>query len=555
MGGGTVRRKNVRNLSVEERDDLVRAWAGIQKLSPDDPNSFFMIAGYHGEPFRGAGYSNSQWWGGWCNHGNVLFPTWHRAYLASLEAALQTIVPGVALAYWDEIEEDSLKQGIPDIFLQREYVYADGTKIPNPLYSYKFQAGITDRLTSDAPGTKDPSSYNYSKHEGYETVRYPFSGIVGTPKDAAVTAQHNADLRAKGDVVCNEMLNENIVTWLNLPLFKNDQCEDVTAGIRDNYLACMNAPNYTCFSNGTSAQKWNDDHRNKTGYTTVVALEHPHDSMHLAVGGFEIKTQEGTQSYDVYPGANGDMGENDTASFDPIFYFHHCWIDLVFSLWQAKNGGTDSLEIIEHYPGTNSVDSQGPTPGVAGGTWLTLDSPLAPFKKLGSQTEMLTSRDVADIRDLGYEYEYSGELKPADPEPGKYYAPAPAPFQEPAPVLSIGNISRARIGGSFVVTAWATPKDGSGGRVLVGTKAVLSRLHVSGCANCQNHLDVRAHVPLHGFTKQQAQAHDYTVELCMRGDGKSAGGGHAGYGAPLQPKQPKPTFKLHFGHLGNDEQD
>lgn len=29
-------------------------------------------------------------------------------------------------------------------------------------------------------------------------------------------------------------------------------------------------------------------------------------------------------------GANGDMCENDTASFDPIFFFYHCFIDLVF---------------------------------------------------------------------------------------------------------------------------------------------------------------------------------------------------------------------------------
>jgi hypothetical protein len=41
--------------------DLIRAWHGIQELSkkdPDNEHSFFKIGGFHGEPFRGAGYAN-----------------------------------------------------------------------------------------------------------------------------------------------------------------------------------------------------------------------------------------------------------------------------------------------------------------------------------------------------------------------------------------------------------------------------------------------------------------------------------------------------------------
>ena len=36
-----------------ELEQLILAFKGIQELPPTDPNSFFMIAGYHGEPFRG----------------------------------------------------------------------------------------------------------------------------------------------------------------------------------------------------------------------------------------------------------------------------------------------------------------------------------------------------------------------------------------------------------------------------------------------------------------------------------------------------------------------
>ena len=40
-------------------EDLMRAWKGIKELPPDDPRSFFKLGGYHGEPFRGAGWGNS----------------------------------------------------------------------------------------------------------------------------------------------------------------------------------------------------------------------------------------------------------------------------------------------------------------------------------------------------------------------------------------------------------------------------------------------------------------------------------------------------------------
>src|SRR4051812_2944560 len=85
-------------------EDLMRAWRGIKELPPEDPRSFFVLGGYHGEPFRGAGWGNSSYWGGYCHHGNVLFPTWHRVYLLKLEDALRSI-PGcgdVTLPFWDE---------------------------------------------------------------------------------------------------------------------------------------------------------------------------------------------------------------------------------------------------------------------------------------------------------------------------------------------------------------------------------------------------------------------------------------------------------------------
>src|SRR3981081_350230 len=70
---------------------LMRAWKGIKELPPDDPRSFFMIGGYHGEPFRGKGEFDPNWWGGYCQHGTVLLPTRDRASLWRSAHAGRTI--------------------------------------------------------------------------------------------------------------------------------------------------------------------------------------------------------------------------------------------------------------------------------------------------------------------------------------------------------------------------------------------------------------------------------------------------------------------------------
>lgn len=70
----------------------------IKALPPNDPDSFWVIASYHGSPL--ASFDEAQphvpppfaWWGGYCHHGNVLFPTWHRAYVQRLEDALRAQV-------------------------------------------------------------------------------------------------------------------------------------------------------------------------------------------------------------------------------------------------------------------------------------------------------------------------------------------------------------------------------------------------------------------------------------------------------------------------------
>ena len=67
--------------------------------------------------------------------------------------------------------------------------------------------------------------------------------------------------------------------------------------------------------------------------------------------------------FGLMEGANGDMGENETAAFDPIFFVLHSNIDRIFWIWQKKWGYTTSIPLDEskNDSGLTPV-GQGPTP-------------------------------------------------------------------------------------------------------------------------------------------------------------------------------------------------
>lgn len=448
-----------------ELENLMRAWKGIKELDPADLRSFFVLGGYHGEPFRGPGETDPKWWGGYCQHGTVLFPSWHRAYLHALEKALQSI-PGcdsVTLPFWDECSDASRTSGIPRA-LTDEFFELDGVQIDNPLRSFKLPLEIVDNVQGD--------NALYSKPAGYETVRYPLSGLVGTEADRQATAAHNAKFPSYAANV--ETLNGNVIAWLTSTIVIGG---NPMGEVYSKFVACLNAPTYTLFSNTTSQGAWNKVNPTKP----VRALESPHNSMHLAVGGFDVPGQGNMSPID---GANGDMGENDTAGLDPIFFFHHCFIDYVFWTWQRRNGATTSFTIDSSDPGAIYGANNPPPADGDPDEPITMQTPLNPFKK--ADGTVYTTADCIDIEgQLGYGY-----------GPGSLDGFAATSFEaaetlalakraDDERTLHVGGVDRSKIRGSFVISAYA---EIDGERRLLGHEAVLSRWHVEGCANCQTHL-------------------------------------------------------------------
>jgi tyrosinase len=208
------------------------------------------------------------------------------------------------------------------------------------------------------------------------------------------------------------------------------------------------------------------------------------------------------------------MGENNTAGMDPIFFFHHANIDRMFWVWQKRHGQTANLEIIKNFAGTSSSDSQGPTPGVAPGTPLSLQTPLNPFKQANG--EAFTSADCIDIENqLGYTYSPGSLDRPIMKSDGLGDSARRAAAGKK---LHVSGINRSEYQGSFVLAAYATVT-GADGKVTtryLGHNSVLSRYNVVRCANCLTHVEVMAHFPLQALSEGEAATATYHVELQHR---------------------------------------
>ncbi|MCJ1305076.1 hypothetical protein MMC08_007890 [Hypocenomyce scalaris] len=350
--------------------------------------------------------------------------------------------------------------------------------IDNPLYSYKLQQALDEKVRD--------TDNRHSKQVGYKTVRYPLSGLVGTESDRKATQAHN---EAYVDPTKNaDILNASVAAWMDgtVKITSNDDKKPSpmpdTYCIFNRFKLCLDAPNYTVFSNTSSAAQWITDHGgDKPHY--VVSLESPHNAIHLAVGGFYQKSD---YNADPILGANGDMGNNETANLDPIFFFHHCFIDNTLWKWQQKHKLTaaGTLSVIKdpkEYAGTTTKEE---LPDIEPKTPLDMKTPLYPFKK--PDGSWYTSFDVTDIENqLHYTYG-PGSLDPMIRDGPLLGTPDCAPIVK---IKKTHNTHRAQYAGSFVIRTYAKGP-GTTEEMEIGRDAILSRWNVRGCTNCQSSLEV-----------------------------------------------------------------
>ncbi|KAF0547081.1 Tyrosinase [Gigaspora margarita] len=377
-------------------DLLIQSFQALQERPYDDMRSFYQIAGIHGLPFTaydgvegGNPYQSLELskgrWGGYCHHGDVIFPTWHRAYALLLEGQLRNEAKEIANKYpsdqkdkyieaakqlrhpyWDWADEKAIK-GVPDVFLTTtlEINTPNGKqKIKNPLKSYTLPVDLADPLPkglnpNDANYTVPSVSYLPFTPKGYPTVRHP-----------------NNKYEDQVDI-----MNINMSTYIQ-------------SVFRPGFYQMFHISDYSKFSNhgltssGGQLPDFNPGHPkplNRLGFSHFASWETTHDGFHV-----------------VFGGTGGHITYVDIAAFDPIFSFHHINLDRIFALWQKiypDSWVTSNLNVNGTY--TNVM-----------GEMVNEYTELTPFRK--SETKFWTSNDFRDFTKLGYTYPEVEKFKGQD---------------------------------------------------------------------------------------------------------------------------------------------
>jgi tyrosinase len=335
----------------------------MQKVSQDDPLSYYQIAGIHGLPYTEwdhVGDDNDQKSSGYCSHSSILFATWHRPYLALYEQSLYANIQAVVkqypagsrrdryakaastfrMPYWDW----AASLDIPDLVALKETVTVDPpsgpTTINNPLFSYHFQ---------HTPTELQSPPYSFWP----QTLRHPTS---------------LSSRNAKSQPTVLKRFFENQATKANI----NSTDPKAHLNLRDRILALLSPgtqyEQYQAFSN----EAWipNDSPAD------YDSLEGVHNVIHTIVGW------------------GGHMAYPDWAAFDPIFWLHHTNIDRIFALWQALHPNPNSWVLNQESSGNNFWSPPGQIEDA--------DTPLVPFHK--SDTDYFTSNDIKPWTVFGCTY-------------------------------------------------------------------------------------------------------------------------------------------------------
>ncbi|THV00913.1 Di-copper centre-containing protein, partial [Dendrothele bispora CBS 962.96] len=225
--------------------------------------------------------------GGYCNHGSVLFPK------IAIPVRYYYLLSIVTIWFWDWSDKRVETEGLPKVLYEEEIDLSvvSGTqvtiiRVPNPISYYPFK--------SIPPGFRDIKDETAYYSQWMRTVRY---------------APSNPDSLLPGDIeALNKRLKDELpnlrcrlASLFTLPTGEETEPEDRPR---------RKCQTYDEFSNHTVQST------NKLHYYDSDSLEGIHDTMHDILGG------------------NGHMSNPDYAGFDPIFHLHHCNVDRLYALWE-----------------------------------------------------------------------------------------------------------------------------------------------------------------------------------------------------------------------------
>ncbi|KAJ7022230.1 photo-regulated tyrosinase [Mycena alexandri] len=314
--------------------------------------SYFQLAAIHGYPFMswnnsGATVNDDAVFWGYCTHGTILFPTWHRPYMALFEQTIQENAIGIAKKYTsraDEFLDAAYDLRLPywdwgadiippsQIWVDTvvEIIQPNGVAAlaPNPFLSYEFHP--------------TPQTFYDNFKIWPQTLRYPTS--------------------EKRDAISNTNL-----------LYKDNTFKLLTADSMRTWDA---------FSNNSASPDGGGSN----------SLEAIHDDIHSYIGGFDVPIK-----------MQGHMAEIPLSSFDPIFWLHHANVDRLLSLWSAMNRGVwVPTTGGPSYPGTWTIGAN---------TTVDENTDLTPFWKDANHSAYTPGSTDIMTDSLGYTYPEFNDLR------------------------------------------------------------------------------------------------------------------------------------------------
>jgi tyrosinase len=464
----------------------VQALAALQADPESDVVSHYQMAGIHGLPYvewDGSGGPQpvpGSGWSGYCTHGSVLFPTWHRPYVALYEQVLQAHAVQIAGKY---TTSDKAQYQAAAANLRAPYWDWAANAVPPAEVISKTSLTVTG--PNGQPLTVNPNPlYGYNFRGGANNFPAPYSVWKKTLRHAT-----NDTASAVNNV-------QELISTLQ------SSQEDITTST---YNMLTRVTTWPAFSNHTPGD----------GGSTSNSLEAIHDGIHVDVGG------------------DGFMSDPSVAGHDPIFFLHHCNVDRMLALWQAINPGVnvtpgsseDGNWTIKANTQVDATTALTPFWNSAQGYWNSTQTPK--FQDLGyiypefqglnlSDTQAVRVAIAQKVNQL-----YGGQtvtlpVEPPTRGPGPVPAPAPGPqpgggAQHPIPpTLPGGTIAhkgeiadwtarvrckKYEVGSSFSVYLFIgqVPEDPKHWRTcpsLVGAHKAFVNSVAERCENCKNQADV-----------------------------------------------------------------
>ncbi|KAG9232333.1 hypothetical protein BJ875DRAFT_82768 [Amylocarpus encephaloides] len=323
----------------------------LQNVDQSDMQSWYQIMGIHGRPYlpfdhvQASSPANAQH--GYCTHGSLLFPTWHRPYLALYEQVLHGLIQQIANYYPEGPIKDQYVAAAPNFRTPYwDWAAAQGAGAS----VYPSSVGGSPGIDIDGPA-------------GTQLIANPLYSYVFQPRDPQELPDRpfntwQQTLRYPTSTAANAVSQNNLVA---------QQLDNSASMFRSRlYNLLTNSHDYSSFSNEGLVQGGGN-----VGFESIESI---HNSIHGLTG------------------SGGHMNFVDYSAFDPLFMLHHTMVDRAFALWQAIN--PDS-----YVPDRASRIA---TFTISTGEVVGATTPLKPFRNAAG--DFWDSNGIQDTKTFGYTY-------------------------------------------------------------------------------------------------------------------------------------------------------